>query len=194
MEILVIAVRSFLMVIGTLFLALYVVGNLWKKIPAEPLKLKTLDFVSMGVVGSLFAFGLNSYWGLLSIVPILIVKLLSQLLINKNRVRGTGRWMEVHWLKMTPKGFQMPREAMSQIQKLPGDQHILIPRVATMWALTYFTKAMRKNTAKMPQQFRGQEGQAMEMIERIAVNVKRLDAGKTEKVDLPFGVLKITRL
>jgi hypothetical protein len=102
--------------------------------------------------------------------------------------------MEIQWQKMTPRGFQMPREAMTQIQRLPGDQHFILPRFASLWAVNYFTGALRKNTAKLPQNMKGQEAMALDLVERMATNIKRLEAGRTEKIDLPFGMLKITRL
>jgi len=195
MEIFLIAVRSFFMVVATLLLVLYVLGNMWQKVPSERLKLKTLDFVLYAVVASLFAFGLNSYWGLLAAVPMLATKLALHALLEKKRLRGKGRWMEVHWQKMTPRGFQMPKEAMAQIQKLPGDQHFILPRFAGVWAINYFIGAFRKNTAKMPMAMKaGHEADALASIEKMVTNVKRLESGRTENINLPFGVLKVTRL
>ncbi|MCA2960215.1 MAG: hypothetical protein IOD12_08180 [Silvanigrellales bacterium] len=195
MEIFFIAVRSFLMVIATLLALLYVLGNMWQKVPSERLKFKTLDYVLYGVVASLFAFGLNSYWGLLAVVPMLLAKLVLHAVIEKKRLRGKGSWIEVHWQKMTPRGFQLPREAMSQIQRLPGDQHFILPRFAGLWAVSYFQNAFRKNTAKMPVTMKaGHEADALAAIEKMIANVKRLESGRTENINLPFGVLKITRL
>jgi hypothetical protein len=193
-EIFLIALRSFLMLIGTLVGVLYVLGNMWKKLPELPLKFRMHDWVMYCVVAALFAFGTNSYWGLLAFAPLILAKMAFHFWIRKNRMRGSGRWMEIHWVKMTPRGFQMPREALGQIQKLPGDQHIMIPRIASLWAINFFSKNMRKNMDKMPVQMRGQEDQAFGMIDKITNNIKRLDSGKTEKIDLPFGSLKITRL
>jgi hypothetical protein len=194
MELFLIGLRSLLMVIGTLMVLLYVVGNLWKKLPAEAFKFKTHDWVMFGVVAAMFAFGTNSYWGFLACVPMILVKIVFHTWIQKNRVRGSGRWMEVQWTKMTPRGFQMPKDAMSQIQKLPGDQHIMVPRFASIMAVNFFAKNMRKNVDKMPTQMKGQQDLAFGMVDKITANVKRLESGKTEKIDLPFGMLKITRL
>lgn len=195
MEIFLIAVRSFLMVIATLLLGLYLLGNMWQKVPSERIKFKTLDYVLYGVVASLFAFGLNSYWGLLAFLPMLVAKVALHAFIEKKRLRGKGSWMEVHWQKMTPRGFQIPREAMSQIQRLPGDQHFILPRFVGLWAISYFQTTFRKNTAKMPVAMRaGHEADALAAIEKMIANVKRLDTGRTENINLPFGVLKITRL
>lgn len=195
MEIFLIAVRSFLMVIATLLLGLYLLGNMWQKVPSERIKFKTLDYVLYGVVASLFAFGLNSYWGLLASLPMLVAKVALHAFIEKKRLRGKGSWMEVHWQKMTPRGFQIPREAMSQIQRLPGDQHFILPRFVGLWAISYFQTTFRKNTAKMPVAMRaGHEADALAAIEKMIANVKRLDTGRTENINLPFGVLKITRL
>ena len=194
MEIFLIALRSFLMVIGTLLILLYVIGNFWKKLPTERLKIKALDWAMWGVVAMLFAFGTNSYWGFAACVPMILARVALHLWIQKNRVRGSGRWMEVQWTKMTPRGFQMPKEAMSQIQKLPGDQHILVPRFASLMAVNFFSKNMRKNVDKVPVQMKGQQDMAFGMVDKITTNIKRLELGKTEKIDLPFGMLKITRL
>jgi hypothetical protein len=197
MEIFLIAVRSLLMVFGTLLAVLYVLGNMWQKVPSERLKLKTLDVALFAVVACLFGFGLNSYWGLLAFLPMIGAKVLLHRHIEKKRLRGKGRWVEVHWQKMTPRGFQFPREMVAQIQKIPGDQHFILPRFAGLWAINYFIKSFRKNAGKMAVQMRasgGQEGEALAQFEKMAANIKRLESGRTENLNFPFGVLKITRL
>lgn len=194
MEIFYIVVRSFLIAFGALLASVYIVMQLWQKVPTAGFQLKPYDTVTYGLVGFLFGVGLNSYWGLLAFVPLLLAKLLNAKLLQKNRLRGSGRWMEIQWMKMTPKGFQLPAQMAQELQRLPGDTHFIVPRFVSLWAVKFFVKSVRKNADKVPANMRGQEAQAFEMLERMAVNIGRLDAGKTEQLSLPFGLLKITRL
>jgi hypothetical protein len=69
-----------------------------------------------------------------------------------------------------------------------------VPRMASLMAVNFFSKNMRKNMDKMPAQVKGQQDLAFGMVDKISTNIKRLEAGKTEKIDLPFGILKVTRL
>lgn len=194
MDIVMLIVRIMLMVFGTAAALFYLLSQMWQKVPSPKLALKVQDSLTYGIVGFCFGLGTNSYWGLLAFVPLLLVKLISHLAISKKRVAGSGRWMEIQWHRFSPKGFRMPQEAMDQIKRLPSDTHFIVPRFVSLFAIRFFLKSMRKNAHKMPQQMRGQEGQAMDMVEGIARNISRLDSGKTEKLSLPFGELKVTRL
>lgn len=195
MEIFVIVIKVLLAVLATLMALIFLAFQLWQRIPTEGVKFKAQDLVSMGVVALLFALATNSYWGLLAFAPMLLTKVASQFFIQKNKVRGSGRWIEVQWTKMTPRGFQIPEQLKSELKRLPGDQHILLPRRVGLWAVKYFLKSVRKNASKGPIPMKaGQQDQAFEMVERLGSNIIRLDKGKTEQVALPFGVLKVTRL
>ncbi|MEY4065083.1 MAG: hypothetical protein RIR26_1291, partial [Pseudomonadota bacterium] len=80
-------------------------------------------------------------------------------------------------------------------QRLPGDQHILVPRHIGVWAVKYFMKSLRKNASKAPVPMKaGQQQQAFEMVEKLGGSIIRLEKGKSEQLSLPFGVLKVTRL
>ena len=194
MDIFYIILRS-LMVAVALFMAVtYVIMQLWQKVPSLSFQLKPYDSITYGLVGFLCGVGFNNYWALLAFAPLLLIKFLSSKQLQKNKLRGSGRWMEVQWQKLTPKGFNIPKQMATELQRLPGDTHFIVPRIASLWAMKYFMKSMRKNSNKIPANMRGQEAQAFEMIEKMAQNITRLDAGKTEQLSLPFGVLKVTRL
>lgn len=194
MDIVLIVLRILLMTFGLVVSFFYILAQMWQKLPAPKFALKMSDYLTYGAVGFCFGLGLNNNYALLAFLPLLLWKVLASSLFSKNKVAGKGRWMEVQWQRFSPRGFRMPQEAVEQIKRLPGDTHFLIPRFVSLWAVKYFMKNMRKNTHKMPAQMRGQEHQAMDMLEGIARNVSRMDAGKTEKLSLPFGELKITRL
>jgi hypothetical protein len=195
MEIFLLIVRSLMLVLGSLMLVVFMLFQLWQRVPSQGIKFRAQDGITLGAVALIFALGTNSYWGLAAVVPMLLGKLLSQLLIQKNRVRGSGRWIEVQWTKMTPRGFQIPQQLGKELQKLPGDQHVLLPRQVGIWAVKYFLKSVKKNAGKGPVPMRaGQQAQAFEMVERLGSNIIKLEKGKTEQVALPFGVLKVTRL
>lgn len=195
MEIFVLVLKSLLGILASLIALLFLAFQLWQRIPSQGIKIKAQDLVGMGVVATLFSLATNSYWGLTAVIPMLLAKVLSQFLIQKNKVRGSGRWMEVQWTKMTPRGFQIPTQLQTELQRLPGDQHILLPRRVSLWAVKYFLKSIRKNAGKAPVPMRAnQQAQAFDMVEKIGNNIMRLEKGKTEQVSLPFGVLKVTRL
>lgn len=195
MEIFLLIVRSLMILLGSVMLIAFLLFQLWQRIPSEGIKFKVQDWIGLGAVGLVFALGTNSYWGLCAAVPMLLAKVLSQMLIQKNRVRGSGRWIEVQWTKMTPRGFQIPQQLSKELQKLPTDQHVLIPRQVGIWAVKYFLKSVKKNAGKGPVPMKaGQQAQAFEMVERLGSNIIKLEPGKTEQLALPFGVLKVTRL
>lgn len=195
MDIFLLIVRSLMLVLGSLMLVVFMLFQLWQRVPSQGIKFRAQDGITLGAVALIFALGTNSYWGLAAVLPMLLGKLLSQLMIQKNRVRGSGRWIEVQWTKMTPRGFQIPQQLGKELQKLPGDQHVLLPRQVGIWAVKYFLKSVKKNAGKGPVPMRaGQQAQAFEMVERLGSNIIKLEKGKTEQVALPFGVLKVTRL
>lgn len=195
MEIFLLVVKILLATVATLMGIVFLVFQLWQRIPAAGIKFKAQDYISFGAVSLLFALAMNSYWGLLACLPMVVAKLASQFFIQKNKVRGSGRWMEVQWTKMTPRGFQIPPQLKSELQRLPGDQHILVPRRIGVWAVKYFMKSLRKNASKAPVPMKaGQQQQAFDMVEKLGGSIIRLEQGKSEQLSLPFGVLKVTRL
>lgn len=194
METFLLVIRILMMVVASIVGVFYLLSQFWQRVPQMPFKLKPHDYVVYAVVAFAFGLGLDNYWGLVAFLPLILVKFAMHFLISKNRVAGGGRWMEVQWQRFTPRGFNMPRDAMQQIGKLPSDAHFLLPRFVSLLAVKMFMKTVRKNMGKAPVPMRGQETQAMDMVESIARNITRLDSGKTEKLSLPFGELKVTRL
>lgn len=194
MDLFYLVVRILLLTLGSLLGVIYLLMQFWQKVPATKLKFKPYDYVTFALVAFLFGIGANNYWGLAAFVPLVLWKLVAGQFIQKSRLTGSGRWMEVQWMKLLPKGFNIPREMASELQKIPGDTHFIVPRFVSLWAVRYFVKAMRKNSGRMPTNMKGQEAQAFHLVESMAGNISKLGAGKTESVSLPFGILKITRL
>ena len=183
----------FLAVLGAF---IYLAMLLLKKLPAESFRLKTTDFFVYTVISFCVGLGLNSYWGLLAFLPLLLLKIWFHQFTSKEKVRGSGRWMEVEWKRFTPRGFQFPQEAMDQLGKLPGNKHFMVPRILSLWALNYFLKSLHGQKAKSgpvpmkPQQ----QQQALDLIESKVRGIRELGVASTERLSLPFGELKVTRL
>lgn len=196
MDIVFLILRILLISFAALVGGVYALAHLWRRVPAPKLEFKAYDYIVYGFTGFAFGLGLNNYWGLLAFVPLLLWKLSTGVFVSKSKVVGKGSWMEVEWQRFSPRGFRMPAEAVEQIKRLPNDTHFIVPRSFSLLAIKLFMKNVRKNMGKMGNmpQMRGQEQQALDMIETIARNVTRLDKGKSEKLSLPFGELKITRL
>lgn len=183
-----------MLTVGSLMAIVYLLLQLWQPVPATGVRFKGRDYFFYAVVAFLFGFGLNSEWGLLAFVPLLLVHIIFAFFVQKNKVHGRGRWMEVEWKKLTPKGFNLPKEMRQELGRLPGDVHFLFPRFASLWAVRFVVRSMKKNAGKAPQQFQSRQADALSMIEKTARNIRDLDSGKTEQMSLPFGVLRVTRL
>jgi hypothetical protein len=194
MEIFWLVVRSFMIVFAVILSAFYVGGQLWQKLPPLKLQVKPHDYFIGIAVSLLMALGVQEYWGLFAFVPLMIVKYLSSKFISKSRVLGSGRWMEIKWQKFPLRGFQLPQEASKFLGQLPGDTHLLVPRLYSNIALRFLMRSVKKNSNKVPVPYKGQEQAAMEMFEGFATRISKLEGGKTEKLSLPFGELKVTRL
>lgn len=194
MEIFLMILRTLLLTIGSVLALIYFIMQFWQPVPASGVRLKGKDWFFYFVVSALFGFGLNNEWGLLAFVPLLLIHVIFQFFIQRNKVYGGGRWMEIEWRKLTPKGFKLPPEMRNELGRLPGDVHFLFPRFASLLAMRFVVRSVRKNASKMPQKYNAKQGDAIGMVENVARNVAKLDSGKTEQLSLPFGVLKITRL
>jgi hypothetical protein len=198
METFVLILRAFFMTLGTVLALVYVLSALWQRVPQLKFQLKAYDWVMYIVMAGVFGIGLNQYWGLLAFLPLLLWKLFTHFQFQKNKVRGSGRWMEVQWSRQTPKGFDIPKNMQSEIQRLPGSAHILLPRFAFLFALTQGMKVLKKNASKslqtLPQNMRGRETDAFDLLNKTENNMRRLENGKMESLSLPFGILKVTRL
>lgn len=186
--------KILLVTLGSVLGIVYLLAQMWQKVPSAGLKFRTYDYVMYGLIGFCFGVGLDRPEGLLAFVPLLLTKVFASLLIAKNRVAGKGRWVEVKWQKFTPRGFKLPSDVNSQLSRLPGDTHFIVPRFVSVLAVKVIMRSMKKNASKVPVQYKAQQDQAFGMIEQTARNIMRLDKGLSEKLSLPFGELKITRL
>jgi hypothetical protein len=201
METFVLILRALFMTIGTVLAAIYFLSCLWQRVPQLKFQLKAYDWIAFILMSLIFGIGLNQYWGLLAFLPLLLWKVFTHFRFQKNNVRGKGRWMEVQWNRTTPRGFDLPKQMQSELARLPGNAHILLPRLAFVFALTQGMKVLKKNASKsmnamqaMPANMRGRENEAFDMLAKTENNMKRLEPGKTEALTLPFGMLKVTRL
>ena len=195
MELFLTILRTLMLTVAALMAIVYVLLQAWQPVPGRGFALKGRDLFFYFVVAFLAGFGTNNEWGLLAFAPLLLARYLSATFVQKNKIRGSGRWMEVEWRKFTPKGYNIPQEMMRELGRIPADIHFLFPRFASMWAVKFAVRSLRKNASKVPQTYNAsRQNEAFEMIERTARNIAKLDTGRTEQLSLPFGVLKITRL
>jgi hypothetical protein len=194
MDIFLALVRGLLVSIALLLSLIYILVQLFQKVPNPPFQLKTYEYILLGVVGFMFALGFDSYYGLLGVVPLVLWKGMAHLQFKKSRLSGKGTWIEMEWRKLTPKGFALPKEMLNEMGKLPGDNHFIIPRFFTLLGLKLVHKNINKSMGKLPPHMKGQEGAAVQMIEGMVLQIKTLDSGKSHTLNLPFGVLKVTRL
>jgi hypothetical protein len=182
-----------------LITVIYIAAQLFQRIPTAALGLKLYDYIVLGLVALLASLGLNSYWGFLAFIPLLLWKLLAKTLFDRKRIRGKGRWLEVRWCKFPPKGFSnVSREAIEQLNRelarLPKDTHFVIPRPVGLWVVRYLLKRSKKQTQGGIPQLRGREQESFQKLEEMANSIVGLEKEKTKTINLPFGVLHISRL
>ncbi len=195
MDIFLMILRTFMLTVASLMALVYILIQFWRPVPSEGVQFKGRDYFFYAAVSFLFGMGLDNGWGLLAFVPLVLIHVFFCVFVSKNKVHGRGRWMEIEWKKLTPKGFNLPNEMKQELGRLPRDVHFLFPRFASLWAVRFVVRSMKKNASKVPQRYNAnKQADAMGMIETTARNIGRLDTGKSEKMSLPFGVLKITRL
>jgi len=197
MDTLVLVFRILFIVIGSLVALIYILFQLFQKLSQNKFKLSTIDYVVIIVAALVFGFGTNSYYGLLAFVPLLVIKFLCQFILQPNKLKGSGRWVEINWRKLTPRGFDknVPKSVIDEMNKMPKDNHFVIPRLYMLIFIKFISKRMGKEMGKAPVGVsQNQQQMAMGQFSSIIDSVVKLPPGKTEKKDFPFGVLKVTRL
>lgn len=197
MDTLILVFRILFIVIGFLVVLIYLLFQLFQKLPKNKFKLGTTDYILLIVSALIFGFGTNSYYGLLAFLPLLIVKFLCQFILQPNRLKGSGRWVEVDWRKLTPRGFDrnVPKAMIDEMNKMPTDNHFIIPRIYMLIFIKFITKRMGKEMGNTPTGIsQSQQQMAFGQFNSLIDSVVKLPPGKTEKKDFPFGVLKVTRL
>jgi hypothetical protein len=154
------------------------------------------------VVSFLFGFGTNSYFGLLSFLPLFIFKFVCYKTLVVQNLKKSGFWIEVEWKKLSPKGFErnVPKHILNEMNKMvqstPRDQHFLIPRIYAILALKIMMRKIKKESTKnlSTTGFSAQQqNMGLEQLNALSQALLKLEAGKSEKKDLNIGVLKVTR-
>ena len=197
MDTFILIVRILFIVLGALLSLIYLLFQLFQKLPQNKFKFTTADTIILISTAVIFGFGTNSYYGLLAFVPLLMVKFLCMFTLRPERLKGSGRWVEVNWRKLTPRGFEknLPKGVLEEMNKMPKDNHFVIPRFYMLIFIKFISKKMGKETGKnMPGVSQNQQQQALGQMTSIIDSIVKLPPGKTEKKDFPFGVLKVTRL
>lgn len=191
--------RIFFIVIGSLVALFYILFQFYQKVQSFSWKVSTPDYIVFVTTALLFGFGTNHYFGLLAFVPLFLIKLFCRSVIKPKHLSGSGRWIEVDWKKLMPKGFErvLPKAVLSEMNKMPKDAHFIIPRVY----LNVFIYFIRKKIAKemgVPQKTMkissAQQDMAMGQFSEIINSIVGLKQGQTERKNFPFGILKVTRL
>lgn len=189
--------RILFLVVGSIVGIIYFLFQLYQTLPKGKEIFSMADYVVLTILCLVFGFGTNSYYGLLAFVPALLLKLFFRWLLKPEKLKGSGRWMEIHWRKLTPKGFDrnIPKNFMDEMNKIPQDKHFLIPRFYMLILIKFISKKMNKEKNKMaPGISQSQQDMAYGQFTAIIDSVQKLSKGRMEKKDFPFGVLKITRL
>ncbi len=192
-----IILRITFIVLASLVALVYILAQFYQKVSTKKIAFTTKDYVVFFTVSFIFGFGTNSYFGLLVFLPLLLISVLCQFWVRPEKIRGSGYWIEVHWKKLTPKGFgsKIPAFMLQELNKIPKDTHFVIPHLYFSIAIRFIRYKMKSTPGQMPkgvslnqQQFA--MGQFHEIIERMAL----MGPGMTEKKDFPFGVLRVSRL
>ena len=190
-------IKIVLVTLGSLLSLVYVLMQFYQKIPSAGLKLTTADYIILTIVALIFGFASNNYYGLLAFVPLLVIKYLCRLYISGKRLPATGRWVEICWRKLTPRGFgrDVPRQLLSEMNRMPKDMHFVIPRLYFRVGVYFFLKNVRKQNAKVSGVTLSQSKQkvANNKIEEIIDEFKGLKKGQSASQSFPFGVIKVTR-
>jgi hypothetical protein len=197
MDMVIFIFRILFLVLGSLLALIYILLQFYQKLPQEKFKLTTTDYVLLISVALIFGFGTNSYVGLGAFLPLLLLKLVLRWVLKPNWLKGSGRWVEVDWRKLTPRGFDrnVPKDVLNEMNKMPADKHFLIPRFYMLIFIKFISKRMGKDANKVPAGFsQNQQQMAVNQFSSIIDSVVKLPQGKTEKKDFPFGMIKITRL
>ena len=197
MDTVVLVFRIFFLVIASLMSLIYILFQFFQKLSANKYQISTVDIVVLIVASLVFGFGTNSYFGLLAFIPLLLIKYTCQFSLRPTKLKGSGRWVEVNWRKLTPRGFDrnVPKNVIDEMNRMPQDNHFVIPRLYMLIFIKFINKKMNKEMGKVPAGIsQGQQQMAMGQFTSLIDGVVKLEPGKTEKKDFPFGVLKVTRL
>ncbi len=189
--------RILFIVLGSLTALAYLLFMLFQKLPKNSFSISTVDYIVFCAVALIFGFGTNNYYGLLAFLPLLLIKVMCYFLLKPKILSGSGRWVEVNWKKLTPRGFDrnVPRQVMDEMSKMPKDTHFLIPRLYMLIAVKFINRKMSKDMKKLPAGFSASQQQmAVGQFTTLIDNIVNLPKGRTEKKDFPFGVLRVTRL
>lgn len=186
--------------LGILISVIYTLSQCWKKIPTPKINFALLDGVVYVVVSLICGLGFNSSWGLLAFLPLVAIKYLCHWLIQKKRVRGSGRWVEVEWklyANLEQQAFKNNPAMYKEISRIPKQTHILIPRFAYLVGLKVLEKQLTKNKATVPQQF-SKNPMFLKMQTDIDVFIKKsknLPVGSSQELSFQtFATLKVARL
>jgi len=186
------------LVVGSLASFVYVLIQLYQKLPKGAFQIKTSDYVVYTAVALIFGFGTNSYYGLLSFIPLLVIKFLCQKILTPHRLQGSGQWIEINWKRLSMRGFErhVPQHVLNEMNKIPKDAHFLIPRFFANIFIRLIMKRMENEMSKgMPMNAsKNQQQMALGQFTSITESILKLEPGRTEKKDFPFGVLKVSRL
>lgn len=198
MEILVVSLRSFLVVLASLMAVIYTAVQFFQRIPRASAQLATWEWVVLGVVTFLVGLGLNSYWGLLAFAPLILWRFIASYYFRPEKLGKAGRWFEIEWHKLTPKGLPahqraIAQESLDQLARIPKHSHFLIPRFAALWLVGYIMKRTEKDMKKLPEHLKGQQAQATSFFQEITKGIKELPPTEEHKWDVRVGVLRVKR-
>jgi hypothetical protein len=203
MVIFLLIVKIFFITLGVLATLLYLLFQFYQKVPKEKFKTNTIDIVVLTGVSLIFGFAFDSYYGLLSFVPLLAIKWFCWRQFQPSRVKRRGFWVEVSWKRFPMKGFQgvLPPAALAELERMPKSTHFMIPRLFFVVALRFVRKRFAKDAKKaapaaaLPKGYSKQQQQAAsDEMGQLMENLLTLPQGTTRGRDFPFGSLKVTRL
>lgn len=199
MDTFVFILRIILIVIASLVTLFYILFQFYQKVDNSKFNLTTADYIIFGVVSVLFGFGTNNYLGLLVFVPLLLIKFVCRFFITPKKLTGSGRWIEINWKRLLPKGFEgrVPKAMLDEMTKgIPKDAHLVIPKLYFNILIHFLRKKMLGDMsgAKGMNINAAQKNQAMTQFSSLVESIKHLRQGQTETKDLQVGVLKVTRL
>ena len=122
-------IKILLVTLATLLCLLYMAVQFFQKLPAKPWVLGWHDYGVYILAAFIFGFGTDSYWGLLSFLPLWGLKVLCGYGTRCRALKPQGWWVEVDWHKLMPKGFGMavPPQLQSEMSRIPDTMHCILP-------------------------------------------------------------------
>ncbi len=198
MDTFILILRILLLTIGSLVAIVYFLFQFYQKVDKPIFSLSTADYIICTIIALLFGFGTNSYLGLCAFLPLLLIKFICRLALKPSKLNGSGRWMEVNWKRLTPKGYErvLPANMLNEMNKMPKDAHFVIPKIYFN-IFVYFIRKKMMGDSKKNQGMNitaAQQNMAMNQFSVIIDSFTKLQAGQTEFKNFPFGMLKVTRL